>query len=313
VDSEMSKTLKQEKIAVLLGGTSAEREVSLNSGTAVLNALRKQGYDAHPIDPKTFPVATLKEQGFDRVFNILHGRGGEDGTMQGLLEQIGIPYTGCGVMASALTMDKMRTKMLWKAFGLPVAEMEIVTVENRATLNPEVVVKKLGLPLMVKPSLEGSSVGLTKVKTMDELESAVDFALKFDRTVLIEEWLAGDEFTVPVLDGEVLPSIKIVPEGEFYDYDAKYISDNTQYFCPAGLSDAREQELRRLVKQAYDVVGCRGWSRIDVMADAEGKFRLVEVNTNPGMTSHSLFPKSAATVGYSFEQLVEKILELSAE
>ena len=309
----MSKTLKQEKIAVLLGGTSAEREVSLNSGTAVLNALRKQGYDVHPIDPKTFPVATLKEQGFDRVFNILHGRGGEDGTMQGLLEQIGIPYTGCGVMASALTMDKMRTKMLWKAFGLPVAEMEIVTVENRANLNPESVVKKLGLPLMVKPSLEGSSVGLTKVKTMEELESAVDFALKFERTVLIEEWLAGDEFTVPVLDGEVLPSIKIVPEGEFYDYDAKYISDNTQYFCPAGLSDAREQELRRLVKQAYDVVGCRGWSRIDVMADAEGKFRLVEVNTNPGMTSHSLFPKSAETVGYSFEQLVEKILELSAE
>ena len=309
----MSKTLKQEKIAVLLGGTSAEREVSLNSGTAVLNALRKQGYDAHPIDPKTFPVATLKEQGFDRVFNILHGRGGEDGTMQGLLEQIGIPYTGCGVMTSALTMDKMRTKMLWKAFGLPVAEMEIVTVENRANLTPESVVKKLGLPLMVKPSLEGSSVGLTKVKAIEELESAVDFALKFDRTVLIEEWLAGDEFTVPVLDGEVLPSIKIVPEGEFYDYDAKYISDNTQYFCPAGLSDAREQELRRLVKQAYDVVGCRGWSRIDVMADAEGKFRLVEVNTNPGMTSHSLFPKSAATVGYSFEQLVEKILELSAE
>ena len=309
----MSKTLKQEKIAVLLGGTSAEREVSLNSGTAVLNALRKQGYDAHPIDPKTFLVATLKEQGFDRVFNILHGRGGEDGTMQGLLEQIGIPYTGCGVMASALTMDKMRTKMLWKAFGLPVAEMEIVTVENRATLNPEVVVKKLGLPLMVKPSLEGSSVGLTKVKTMEELESAVDFALKFDCTVLIEEWLAGDEFTVPVLDSEVLPSIKIVPEGEFYDYEAKYISDNTQYFCPAGLTEAREQELRRLVKQAYDVVGCRGWSRIDVMADAEGKFRLVEVNTNPGMTSHSLFPKSAATVGYSFEQLVEKILELSAE
>ena len=309
----MSKTLKQEKIAVLLGGTSAEREVSLNSGTAVLNALRKQGYDAHPIDPKEFPVATLKEQGFDRVFNILHGRGGEDGTMQGLLEQIGIPYTGCGVMTSALTMDKMRTKMLWKAFGLPVAEMEIVTVENRANLTPESVVKKLGLPLMVKPSLEGSSVGLTKVKAIEELESAVDFALKFDRTVLIEEWLAGDEFTVPVLDNEVLPSIKIVPEGEFYDYDAKYISDNTQYFCPAGLSDEREQELRHLVKKAYDVVGCRGWSRIDVMADAEGKFRLVEVNTNPGMTSHSLFPKSAATVGYSFEQLVEKILELSAE
>lgn len=309
----MTKPLKQQKIAVLLGGTSAEREVSLNSGEAVLKALRNQGYDAHPIDPKTFPVAQLKAQGFERVFNILHGRGGEDGTMQGLLEQIGIPYTGCGVMASALTMDKMRTKMLWKAFGLPVAEMEIVTKETRAQLEPQAIVAKLGLPLMVKPSLEGSSVGLTKVKSVEQLESAVDFALKFDNTVLIEEWLAGDEFTVPVLDNEVLPSIKIVPEGEFYDYEAKYISDNTQYFCPAGLTDEREQELRRLVKKAYDVVGCRGWSRIDVMTDAKGNFRLVEVNTNPGMTSHSLFPKSAASVGYSFEQLVVRILELSVK
>ena len=307
----MTKPLKQQKIAVLLGGTSAEREVSLNSGNAVLNALRNQGFDAHPIDPKECSVATLKEQGFDRAFNILHGRGGEDGTMQGLLEQIGLPYTGCGVMASALTMDKMRTKMLWKAFGLPVADMEVVTRTTFAQLNPQNVVEKLGLPLMVKPSLEGSSVGLTKVKSVDELKSAVEFALKYDETVLIEEWLAGDELTVPVLDNEVLPSIKIVPEGEFYDYEAKYISDNTQYFCPSGLSEEREQELRQLVKQAYDVVGCRGWSRIDVMMDSKGDFRLVEVNTNPGMTSHSLFPKSAATVGYSFDQLVVKILELS--
>ncbi|AZI13771.1 D-alanine--D-alanine ligase [Avibacterium paragallinarum] len=307
----MTKTLKQEKIAVLLGGTSAEREVSLNSGQAVLAALQAQGFNAHPIDPKTFPVAELKTQGFDRVFNILHGRGGEDGTMQGLLEQIGIPYTGCGVMASALTMDKMRTKMLWKAFGLPVAEMEIVTKSTRSELNPQAVVEKLGLPLMVKPSLEGSSVGLTKVNHLDELKSAVDFALEFDDTILIEEWLSGGEYTVPVLDDEVLPSIKIVPEGEFYDYEAKYVSDNTQYFCPAGLSEEREQELRQLVKRAYDAVGCRGWSRIDVMMDGQGQFRLVEVNTNPGMTSHSLFPKSAAVVGYSFEQLVVKILELS--
>ncbi|STO54596.1 D-alanine--D-alanine ligase [Canicola haemoglobinophilus] len=307
----MTKPLKQQKIAVLLGGTSAEREVSLNSGNAVLNALRNQGFDAHPIDPKECSVATLKEQGFDCAFNILHGRGGEDGTMQGLLEQIGLPYTGCGVMASALTMDKMRTKMLWKAFGLPVADMEVVTRTTFSQLNPQNVVEKLGLPLMVKPSLEGSSVGLTKVKSVDELKSAVEFALKYDETVLIEEWLAGDELTVPVLDNEVLPSIKIVPEGEFYDYEAKYISDNTQYFCPSGLSEEREQELRQLVKQAYDVVGCRGWSRIDVMMDSKGDFRLVEVNTNPGMTSHSLFPKSAATVGYSFEQLVVKILELS--
>lgn len=309
----MKKTLKQEKIAVLLGGNSAEREVSLNSGQAVLTALLNQGFDAHPIDPKDYPVANLKTEGFDRVFNILHGRGGEDGTMQGLLEQIGIPYTGCGVMASALTMDKMRTKMLWKAFGLPVAEMEIVSKQSLSELNPTAIVEKLGLPLMVKPSLEGSSVGLTKVKAVEELKSAVEFALKYDETVLIEEWLAGDELTVPVLDNEVLPAVRIVPEGEFYDYEAKYISDNTQYFCPAGLSEAREQELKQLVKRAYDVVGCRGWSRIDVMTDSKGEFRLVEVNTNPGMTSHSLFPKSAAVVGYSFEQLVVRILELSAK
>ena len=303
--------LKQEKIAVLLGGTSAEREVSLNSGKAVLEALLNQGYDAHPIDPKEYNVANLKKDGFHRVFNILHGRGGEDGTMQGLLEQIGLPYTGCGVMASALTMDKMRTKMLWKAFGLPVADMEVVTRETFASLDPQAVVDKLGLPLMVKPSLEGSSVGLTKVKAVDELKSAVEYALKFDNTILIEEWLAGDELTVPVLDSQVLPAIRIVPEGEFYDYNAKYISDNTQYFCPAGLEPEREQELAILVKRAYDAVGCRGWSRIDVMCDAKGNFRLVEVNTNPGMTSHSLFPKSAASVGISFEQLVVKILELS--
>ena len=303
--------LKQEKIAVLLGGTSAEREVSLNSGKAVLEALLNQGYDAHPIDPKEYNVANLKKDGFHRVFNILHGRGGEDGTMQGLLEQIGLPYTGCGVMASALTMDKMRTKMLWKAFGLPVADMEVVTRETFAELDAQAVVEKLGLPLMVKPSLEGSSVGLTKVKAVDELKSAVEYALKFDNTILIEEWLAGDELTVPVLDSQVLPAIRIVPEGEFYDYNAKYISDNTQYFCPAGLTSEREQELAILVKRAYDAVGCRGWSRIDVMCDAKGDFRLVEVNTNPGMTSHSLFPKSAASVGISFEQLVVQILELS--
>ena len=304
--------LKKEKIAVLLGGTSAEREVSLQSGKAVLEALLNQGYNAHPVDPKEYPVANLKNDGFDRVFNILHGRGGEDGTMQGLLEQIGLPYTGCGVMASALTMDKMRTKMLWKAFGLPVAEMEVVTRETFNNLNSEEVVARLGLPLMVKPSLEGSSVGLTKVKTVEALKSAVEFALKFDNTILIEEWLAGDELTVPVLDGKVLPAIHIVPEGEFYDYQAKYISDNTQYFCPAGLTPEREQELALLVKRAYDAVGCRGWSRIDVMCDSQDNFRLVEVNTNPGMTSHSLFPKSAVTVGISFEQLVVKILELSA-
>ncbi|OOF70223.1 D-alanine--D-alanine ligase [Rodentibacter caecimuris] len=304
--------LKNEKVAVLFGGTSAEREVSINSGNAVLAALINQGYDAHGIDPKEYNIADLKRDGFQRVFNILHGRDGEDGTVQGLLEQIGLPYTGCGVMASALAMDKMRTKMLWKAFGLPVAEMVIVTKENRPELNPQAVVEKLGLPLMVKPSLEGSSVGLTKVNVAEELKSAVDFGLKFDDTVLIEEWLSGDEFSVPVLGEKILPAVRIVPEGEFYDYEAKYISDNTQYFCPAGLTKEQEQELADLVKQAYDALGCRGWSRIDVMCDSEGNFRLVEANTNPGMTSHSLFPRSASVAGMSFEQLVAKVLELSA-
>lgn len=306
--------LKQQKIAVLLGGASAEREVSLNSGAAVLKALQDEGFtDVHAIDPKEFPVEDLKKQGFQRVFNILHGRGGEDGSLQGLLEQLGIPYTGCGVMSSALTMDKMRTKLLWKAVGLPVAEMVVITKETRSQLDAQAVVAKLGLPLMVKPSLEGSSVGLTKVKKVEELAAAVDTALTHDDTVLIEEWLAGQEFSVPVLGGKVLPSILIKPAGEFYDYDAKYLLDSTQYFCPSGLSEERENELRSLVKQAYDIVGCRGWSRIDVMTDVQGRFRLVEVNTNPGMTSHSLFPMAAKVVGYSFSQLVVKILELSAE
>lgn len=305
------KPLKQQKIAVLFGGTSAEREVSLNSGAAVLAALQKLGYAAQGVDPKETTVADLKAQGFDRAFNILHGRGGEDGVIQGVLEQIGLPYTGCGVMTSALTMDKMRTKMLWKGFGLPIADMEIVTKDNVSELNPQAVVARLGLPLMVKPSREGSSVGLTKVKAVEDLKSAVDLALTHDDTVLIEEWLAGDELTVPVLGGEVLPAVQIVPDGEFYDYNAKYISDNTQYICPMPMSDERWNELKKLVKRAYDVVGCRGWSRIDVMTDSQGNFRLVEVNTTPGMTSHSLFPKSAASVGYSFEKLVEKILELS--
>ena len=305
------KPLKQQKIAVLMGGTSAEREVSLNSGNAVLNALRTQGYDAHPVDPKEVPVLELKQQGFERAFNILHGRGGEDGIIQGALEQIGLPYTGCDVMTSALTMDKMRTKMLWKGFGLPIAEMEIVTKENVTELNPSKIVERLGLPLMVKPSREGSSVGLTKVNAVEELTVAVETALECDDTVLIEEWLSGVEMTVPVLDNQVLPAVQIIPDGEFYDYHAKYISDNTQYICPAPLSKAREEELHKLVKAAYDAVGCRGWSRIDVMTDSKGEFRLVEVNTTPGMTNHSLFPKSAATVGYTFEKLVEKILELS--
>lgn len=305
------KPLKQQKIAVLYGGTSAEREVSLNSGSAVLQALQHQGFNAHGIDPKHIGLEQLKAQGFERVFNMLHGRGGEDGSVQGMLEFLDIPYTGCGILSSSLTMDKLRTKMLWKGFGLPVADMVVVTQANYAEFDARQVVAKLGLPVMVKPSLEGSSVGLTKVKHVEDLVSAVEYAFQYDETVLIEEWLAGEEFSVPVLDGEVLPAIRIVPQGEFYDYDAKYLSDSTQYFCPSGLSEEREKELNSLIKQAYDSVDCRGWSRIDVMTDAKGRFHLVEVNTTPGMTSHSLFPMAAREKGYSFEQLVVKILELS--
>lgn len=301
--------LKNQKIAVLFGGESAEREVSLNSGKAVLAALESLGYQVEGIDPKFFPIEQLKEKGIQRVFNILHGGIGENGVLQGALEQLGIPYTGCGVMASAITLDKFRTKLLWKAVGLPTAEM--VVVHRGSEIDESDIIRQLGLPVMVKPSKEGSSVGLTKVKSATELVEAVNLALKYDDTVLIEEWLAGSEYSVPVLDGEVLPAVRIVPEREFYDYYAKYVSDNTQYFCPAGLTEQREQEIRQLVKKAYEIVGCKGWSRIDVMERLNGEFCLVEVNTCPGMTSHSLFPKSAATVGYSFEQLVEKVLELS--
>lgn len=301
-------SLKNEKIAVLFGGVSAEREVSLNSGAAVLGALQSLGYNVEGIDTKFFPVEKLKEKGIQRVFNILHGGIGENGVLQGALEQMGIGYTGCGVMASAITLDKFRTKLLWNAVGLPTADM--VVVRRGQAVSCDEIIAKLGLPVFVKPASEGSSVGVSKVKTAEQLLPAIEDALKYDAIVLVEENLAGEEYSVPVLDGEVLPAVQIIPDGEFYDYHAKYVSDNTQYICPA-LSDERQAEVAKLVKQAYDVVGCRGWSRIDVMEDSDGNFRLVEVNTSPGMTSHSIFPKSAATVGYSFERLVERVLELS--
>lgn len=301
-------SLKNEKIAVLFGGVSAEREVSLNSGKSVLEALQSLGYNVEAIDTKEFPIEKLKEKGIQRVFNILHGGIGENGVLQGALEQLGIPYTGCGVMASAITLDKFRTKLLWNAVGLPTAAMEVV--RRGQAVNSDEIIAKLGLPLFVKPASEGSSVGVSKVKTAEQLLPAIEEALKYDSIVLVEENLAGAEYSVPVLDGEVLPAVQIIPDGEFYDYHAKYISDNTQYVVPA-LNADRQAEVAKLVKQAYDVVGCRGWSRIDVMEDSEGHFRLVEVNTSPGMTSHSIFPKSAATVGYSFERLVERVLELS--
>ncbi|HDL7097506.1 TPA: D-alanine--D-alanine ligase [Yersinia enterocolitica] len=303
-----------EKVAVLLGGTSAEREVSLLSGEAVLAGLREAGIDAHGIDTQDFPVTQLKEQGFDKVFIALHGRGGEDGTVQGVLEFLQLPYTGSGVMASALTMDKLRTKLVWQASGLPISPYIALNRQQFETLSSEELaacVAKLGLPLIVKPSHEGSSVGMSKVDQANQLHSALVEAFRHDTDVLIEKWLSGPEFTVAILGNDVLPSIRIQAPGVFYDYEAKYQSDETQYFCPSGLSAELEQQLAALSLQAYQALGCSGWGRVDVMQDSDGRFYLLEVNTSPGMTSHSLVPMAARQYGLSFSQLVARILTLA--
>ena len=302
------------KVAVLLGGTSAEREVSLNSGAAVLAGLREGGVDAHPVDPRDTDVTQLKSMGFDKVFIALHGRGGEDGTLQGLLELTCLPYTGSGVMASAISMDKLRSKLLWQGAGLPVAPWAAVTRKAfEQGLDESVLqhIASLGLPLIVKPSREGSSVGMSKVDEADALHAALALAFQHDEEVLVEKWLSGPEFTVAVLGEEILPSIRIQPAGTFYDYEAKYLSDETQYFCPSGLDAEREAQLRDLVLKAWNVLGCRGWGRIDAMQDRDGHFYLLEANTSPGMTSHSLVPMAARQAGLSFSQLVVRILELA--
>ncbi|WP_395301227.1 D-alanine--D-alanine ligase [Enterobacter sp. ECC-175] len=301
-----------DKIAVLFGGTSAEREVSLNSGAAVLAGLREGGVDAHPVDPKEVDVTQLKAMGFDKAFIALHGRGGEDGTLQGLLELIGMPYTGSGVMASAISMDKLRSKLLWQGAGLPVAPWVALTrreCELGLSDSVNTRIAELGLPVIVKPSREGSSVGMSKVDEAGKLADALKLAFQHDEEVLIEKWLSGPEFTVAMLGEEILPSIRIQPAGVFYDYEAKYLSDETQYFCPSGLEAEREADLQSLVLKAWNILGCRGWGRIDVMLDGDGQFYLLEANTSPGMTSHSLVPMAARQAGMSFSQLVVRILD----
>lgn len=303
-----------DRIAVLLGGTSAEREVSLNSGAAVLAGLREAGIDAHGVDPRDADITQLKNQGFKKAFIALHGRGGEDGTLQGLLELIGLPYTGSGVMASAISMDKLRSKLLWQGAGLPVAPWVALTrTEFAQGLTPEQQqrITALGLPLIVKPSREGSSVGMSRVIESGELTDALALAFQHDEEVLIEKWLSGPEFTVAVLGEEILPSVRIQPAGVFYDYEAKYLSDETQYFCPGCEDSSREQEMQSLVLKAWKVLGCAGWGRIDVMQDSDGQLYLLEANTSPGMTSHSLVPMAARQAGMSFSQLVVRILDLA--
>ncbi|WP_440862679.1 D-alanine--D-alanine ligase [Symbiopectobacterium purcellii] len=300
-----------EKVAVLLGGTSAERDVSLRSGQAVVAGLKEAGIDAHAVDTRDFPVTRLKEVGFDKVFIALHGRGGEDGTLQGVLEFLQLPYTGSGVMASALTMDKWRTKLVWQSLGLPIAPYVALTRAQYHALTPEQLQSAcvhLGLTLIVKPSREGSSVGMSKVTQQEELTAALDTAFEHDDDVLVEKWLSGPEYTVALLGETVLPSIRIQAAGAFYDYDAKYLSDETQYFCPSGLLAEQEQAIGALAQAAFAALGCRGWGRVDLMLDTDGAFYLLEVNTSPGMTDHSLVPMAARQHGMSFSQLVAQIL-----
>jgi D-alanine-D-alanine ligase len=292
------------KVAVLFGGRSAEREVSLKSGAAVLAALQRVGVDAHPFDPAQRDLHALRDEKFERVFIALHGRFGEDGTVQGALELMGIPYTGSGVLASALAMDKWRTKLVWQAANLPIPEFEMLTEQS----DWHAVVQRLGLPLFVKPANEGSSVGISKVKSMEDLPTAYRVAAKHDSLVIAERFVGGGEYTVAILNGRALPAIKIEPANEFYDYESKYLRDDTRYLCPCGLSAEQEAEMQQLAQRGFAVIGGSGWGRVDFLRDEHGKAYLLEVNTSPGMTDHSLVPMAAKQAGINFDQLVLQIL-----
>ena len=296
------------RVAVLMGGTSSERDVSLNSGQNVLDGLRRRGVQAEAVDGIPALVEALAAKRIDRVFNILHGQrgGGEDGVVQGLLEAFGVPYTGSDVLGSALSMDKIRTKQVWLSVGLPTPRYErIGPVEDVAAA-----AGRIGLPVVVKPSNEGSSVGVSRVKTDAQLSEAIALARRYPGELLMEELIEGDEYTVGILGEEALPSIRIVPAGEYYDYHAKYVAETTQYICP-GLDGQAEAEIGGLALQAFRAAGCRGWGRVDVMRDRSGRNYLLEINTSPGMTSHSLVPKAARAVGIDFDELVWRILEMT--
>ncbi|OGT23827.1 MAG: D-alanine--D-alanine ligase [Gallionellales bacterium RIFOXYB12_FULL_54_9] len=295
------------KVAVLFGGRSAEREVSLKSGAAVLAALLRSGVDAHAFDPATRNLQALIDEGFDRAFIALHGRFGEDGTVQGALELLGVLYTGSGVMASALGMDKWRSKLVWQSGGLPVPEFCIVD-ENSDSAE---VVEKLGLPLFVKPANEGSSVGISKVKSVDDLSAAYQNAAKHDKLVIAERFIGGGEYTVAILGDQALPVIKIEPANEFYDFEAKYLRDDTRYLCPSGLDAGCEAQMQNLAKRAFALIGGQGWGRVDFLMSEDGQPYVLEANTSPGMTDHSLVPMAARQSGISFDELVLKVLGMA--
>nr|WP_222948199.1 D-alanine--D-alanine ligase [Thauera sedimentorum] len=288
----------------MFGGSSAERDVSLMSGKAVLEALQRAGVDAHAFDPAERDLHILKEEGFDRAFIVLHGRGGEDGTVQGALELMGIPYTGSGVMASALSMDKWRTKMVWLAAGLPTPRYAILDELS----DWDAVAAELGLPIFVKPVHEGSSMGATKVTEADQLKAAWELAARYDDLVIAEEFVTGAEMTAPFLGERALPLVRIVAPDGNYDYQHKYFTDDTRYDCPCGLPEAQERELQALIMKSAKVLGCRGWGRADLILTDDGRPYLLEMNTAPGMTGHSLVPMSARVAGLSFEALCLAIL-----
>ena len=295
------------RVGVLLGGQSAEREVSLKSGGAVLAALQRQGVEAHAFDPARRSLGDLAMAEFDRVFITLHGRFGEDGCMQGALELLGIPYTGSGVMASAIGMDKWHTKLLWQAAGLPTPEWALLD-ENSDFAAIE---KQLGLPIFVKPAREGSSIGMSKVKAPGALRAAWEKAAEYDSLVLAEKFVDGGEYTCAVLGSEALPMIRLIPKNEYYDYEAKYLRDDTEYRCPCGLAPEQEKAIQTLCLKAFQVVDCRGWGRVDVMLDSRGTPYLLEINTSPGMTDHSLVPMAARAAGLDFDALCLRILEMT--
>ncbi|MDH0635811.1 D-alanine--D-alanine ligase [Pseudomonas sp. GD03860] len=297
------------RVAVLYGGKSAEREVSLKSGAAVIDALTTAGVDVVAIDVGDDLLDRLQREKIDRAFIILHGRGGEDGSMQGLLECLGIPYTGSGILASALAMDKLRTKQVWQSLGIPTPRHAVLGSESDCISAGT----ELGFPLIVKPAHEGSSIGMAKVTSVDELIAAWKDAAIYDSQVLVEQWIHGPEFTIATLRGQVLPPIALGTPHTFYDYDAKYLASDTQYRIPCGLSAEKEQELIDLTARACDAVGIAGWGRLDVMQDEQGRFWLLEVNTAPGMTDHSLVPMAARAAGLDFQQLVLAILAASVE
>ena len=298
----------------MFGGDSAEREVSLKSGAAVLAALCSAGVDAHAFDPRDKPLSLLHEENFNRVFIAMHGHGGEDGTLQGALELMGIPYTGSGVLASALGMDKWRTKLIWQAAGIPVPDYTLLDADDAAsTADLAAIEARLGLPLFVKPANEGSSIGISKVKQPGGLAAAYAEAVKYDRLVIAERFVDAGEYTIAILarNGRVqaLPMIQIIPAGEYYDYQAKYLSDDTRYVCPCDLPAEKQRELGELALKAFTVLGGRGWGRVDLMLDRQGNPYFLEVNTSPGMTDHSLVPMAARAAGISFVDLVLQVLE----